>query len=183
MSPREKRTVLIGSVAIVVYLAVFFGSKSFGGLGAIRADYENQVRAAHTLRAEVDIYKNRAEKLGRLMERSRLDPGKLSTNTVVGQTSAALQQAAMSNGLQLGAIRESVARSNPREIGTIQLDAMGPPIAILNFLARMDKLGFPVLVDSIQYSSDPRGPGMLRLHLNLIVLDFEQWKPRPPSHA
>ena len=183
LSPSEQRTVRLGGIGIAVYLALFFGIKGFGGLGAVRADYERQVRAAHALRAEVQAYETRALRLQRLMERLQIDPGKISTNTIVAQTSAALQQAAQSGGIIVGAVRESMARTTERELGTIQFDAKGPPPAVLNFIARLDRLGFPVAVESVQLSADSRGPGMLKVHLNLVVLDFEQWKPRPSSHA
>ena len=183
LSPREKRTVRIAAIGTALYLAVFFGSKGLGGLGALRAEHERQLRAAQSLRSEGETYRTRARKLQRLMDRSLIDPGKLSTNTVVAQTSAALQSAAQSGGLQLGAVRESMARSTERELGTIGFDATGQPAAILGFVARLDKLGFPVVVESLQLGTDPRMPGMVRVHLNLIVLDFEQWKTRPPSHA
>ncbi|KAB2664314.1 MAG: hypothetical protein DVB31_09980 [Verrucomicrobia bacterium] len=183
LTPREQRTVRLAAIGIAVYLALFFGFKGFAGLGAMRADHERLVRAANALRSEVQTYQTRALKLQRLMDRTQLDPGRLSTNTVVAQTSAALQLAAQSGGLQLGAVRESVARSTEREMGTIQFEAMGQPAAVLGFMARLDKLGFPVVVESVQLGADSRGPGMLRIHLNLIVLDFEQWKSRQPSHA
>lgn len=183
LTPSERRTVRIGGIGVVIYLVLFFGLKGSQSLAAHRAAYERQVRAAHLLRSEVEIHEARALKLQRLMERTRIDPGQLSTNTVVAQTSAALQQAAQSGGLQLQAVRESLARSGQREIGTIQLDATGQPTAVLGFVARLERIGFPVVIESLQFSPDPRGPGMLKVHLNLVVLDFEQWKARPSSHA
>jgi hypothetical protein len=101
------------------------------GASSLRAAYDQQVRAAQTLRSEVQTYEVRALRLQRLMEWLQLEPGKVATNSIIAQTSAALQQAAVAGGLQIGSIRESVARSSERELGTIQLDATGLPVSIL----------------------------------------------------
>ena len=51
------------------------------------------------------------------------------------------------------------------------------------FLQRLPTLGFPLLVDSVQISSDPMRPGMMKLNITVIVLDFDQWKNQEASHA
>ena len=183
LTEREKRTVRIAGIGILIYLTLFFGIKLIKGARTMRAAYDQQVQATQTLRSEVQTYEVRAQRLQRLMERLQLEPGKVATNSIIAQTSAALQQAALAGGLQVASIRESVARSSERELGTIQLDATGQPPSVMNFLARLEHLGFPVIVDAVQLSSEPRGPGMLKAHLSLIILDFEQWKPRKAPHA
>lgn len=183
LNEREQRTVRLGGIGLAVYLLLFFGVKALHGLGALRADYDRQVRVAHTLKAEVHTYETRTARLKRLMERLRLDPGTLSPQTVVSKTTAALQTAAMGGGLQLGPIRESPVRNTEQELGSIQFDATGQPQAITRFLAGLNQLGVPILVESVQLSTDSRGPGMLKMHLNLILLDFETWKRRNPNHA
>jgi hypothetical protein len=183
LTPSERRTVRLAAIGIGLYLALFFGFKSFQGFGQVRTEYDRLVRSAHTLRQEVEPYRTRAEKLQRLIDRTQIDPGTLTTNTVVGLTSAALQSAATAGGLQLGPVRESLARTTEREVGSIQFDAMGPAAAVMGFVARLGTLGVPVVVDSVQITGDPRGPGMLKLHLSLIILDFDQWKTREVTRA
>lgn len=183
ITEREQRTLRIAGIGILLYLTLFFGAKLIKGASSLRAAYDQQVRAAQTLRSEVQTYEVRALRLQRLMEQLQLEPGKVATNSIIAQTSAALQQAAVAGGLQIGSIRESVARSSERELGTIQLDATGLPLSIMSFLARLEHLGFPVIVDAVQLSSEPRGPGMLKVNFSLIILDFEQWKPRKAPHA
>jgi hypothetical protein len=183
LNSSERRTVRIGGIGIAIYLALFFGLKAFSGVGALRADYARLVRSAHSLRQEIEPYQTRAGRLQRMIDRFQFDPGKLSTNTVVGQASAALQLAAAGGGLQLGPVRESLARSTEKELGTIQFDATGPAAAVMGFVARLGTLGVPVVVDSVQINADPRGPGMLKLHLSVIVLDFDQWRPREAAHV
>ncbi len=183
LTPSEQRTVRIGGIGIALYLAVFFGTKLFGGVVAVRADYARMRDSARSLRQEIEPYKTRAERLQRMVDRFQFDPGKLTTNSVVGQASAALQRAATGGGLQLGPVRESLARTTEKESGTIQFDATGPAAAVMGFIARLGTLGVPVVVDSMQINADPRGPGMLKLHLTVIVLDFDQWKPREANRV
>lgn len=183
LSSSERRTLRLGSIALAVYLVAFFGVKWVRAANALRDDHLQLSRTAASLKAEVERYEIRAERLGRLMNRLQIDPAALRTNTVVGQTSAALQKAAQAQGLQLGSIRENPSRSTERELGSIQFDATGPTQAVLGFLARLDSLGVPVVIDSIQCSGNPRGPGQLKLQLQVIILDFDQWKPKEPSRA
>ena len=183
LTEREQKTVRIGGIGLGIYLLLFFGFKGAHGLRAIRADYDKKVRTAYDLRREVQTYETRTARLKRMMDRLRLDPGKLSPQTVVAQTTAALQTAAMSGGLGLGPIRESLARATEQELGSIQFDATGQPQAVARFLAGLNQLGVPIIVESVQLSSDPRGPGVIKMHLNLTLLDFEQWKRRSPTHA
>lgn len=183
MTNREKRTLRRAGIGISAYLAIFLGFKGYLRMEAIRADYDRLARTAQTLRFEVEPYQTRAARLQRLMERLQLDPGRITTNTAVGQTSAAIQRAATAGGLQLGPIRESVGRSSERELGAIQFDATGQSPAVFAFLARINTLGFPIVVESVQLTPEPQGPGMVKLHLTITILDYEQWKLREASHA
>ena len=183
LTEREQRTVRLGGIGLAVYLLLFFGFKAAHGLGALRVDYDRQLRTAHNLKSEVRTYETRVARLKRLMERLHLDPGTLTPQTVVSKTTAALQTAAMGGGLQLGPIRESLVRGTEQEMGSIQFDATGQPQAVTKFLAGLNQLGVPIVVESVQLTSEPRGPGMIKMHLNLIILDFEQWKRRNPTHA
>ncbi len=183
LSSSERRTLRLGSIALALYLVAFFGVKWARAANAIRTDHLQLSRTATSLKAEVERYQIRAERLGRLMNRLQIDPSTLRTNTVVGETSAALQKAAQAQGLQVGSIRESPSRSTERELGSIQFDATGPTQAVLAFLARLDSLGVPVVIDSIQCSGNPRGPGQLKIQLQVIILDLDQWKPKEPTRA
>lgn len=183
LTPSEQRTLRLGAIGLAVYLVAFFGLKWFKAADAVRRDYTRLQQTASSLRAEVDRYQVRAERLDKLIQRLQVDPGTLRTNTVVGEASAALQRAAQAQGLQVGSVRESVNRANEKELGSIQFDAAGPAQAVLGFLARLNRLGVPVLVDSVQCTGNPRGPGQLKLLLNVIILDFDQWKAREVTRA
>ena len=64
----------------------------------------------------------------------------------------------------------------------MQLEGAGPVPAVTAFLHRLDTLGFPLIVDSVQLSPEPR-PGMLKLNLTIIILDFDQWKKEEVPNA
>ena len=50
-------------------------------------------------------------------------------------------------------------------------------------LHRLETLGYPLILDSVQISSDPTKPGMIKLNLTIIILDFEQWKKEEPRNV
>ncbi len=98
-----------------------------------------------------------------MMEEFHLDPTKLKKETVVSDASAAIQQAAKSGGLQLGPIRESPAHGAGKALATVQLESSGQVPAVLTFLASLNSIGFPVVVDSVQFTADnmPARPGQI----------------------
>jgi hypothetical protein len=58
----------------------------------------------------------------------------------------------------------------------MQLEGMGQPRSMISFLERLNTLGFPLLIDNVQISADPTKPGMVKLSLTIVILDYEQWK-------
>jgi hypothetical protein len=101
----------------------------------------------------------------------------------MADVSAAIQKAAMSGGVALGPVRESSPRPGTKELATIQLEGMGPPKALLAFLATVETLGFPLVVDSVQISADPARPGAVKLNLTIVILEYEQWKNQEAQRA
>ena len=45
------------------------------------------------------------------------------------------------------------------------------------------QVGYPLVIDSVQVTADPMQPGMLKMALTIIVLDYEQWKKPEAGHA
>ncbi len=175
LTDRDRRTLKFASIGLVVYLALFVGWRGFSTLNQRREAYVRLQREATDLRVKLELYESRAIRLQRLMEAHQMDPSKLNRTTLVAQASAALQQSAMQGGVQLGPIRETLARAAERELGTIQLEANGQVPALLGFLHRLRGLGFPLVIDGLQFTSEPTRPGMIKLRLGLILLNFEQW--------
>ena len=96
---------------------------------------------------------------------------------------ALANRTASSSGIQVGPIRESPAKTSAKELATLQFEGSGPIPAILGLFQRLQTLGYPVIVDSVQITPDPSRPGQLKLNLTLVILDFDQWKTEGKSHA
>ncbi len=182
LTGHEKRTIRFAAVGISIYLLLFGGLRCWKYLEKKRADYQRLSKEASGLRQEVQPYENKVLLLKKLMESLRIDPAKLSRASVVGSASSAIQKAAATGGLKLGPIRESPARPSTKELASMQLEGSGPVPAVTAFLHRLDTLGFPLIVDSVQLSPEPR-PGMLKLNLTIIILDFDQWKKEEVPNA
>jgi hypothetical protein len=105
-----------------------------------------------------------------------MDPAKLSNASLVADASAAIQKAATTGGVQLGPIRETRARASSKELTTMQLEGSGPVTAIVTFLHRLESVGYPLIVDSVQLNPEASKPGMVKVTLTITILDFEQWK-------
>jgi hypothetical protein len=186
LSDHEKRTIRYAVVGISIYLVLFGGLRGWKYLEKKRADYQHLVKEASGLRQEVQPYETKVLLVKKLMENTHIDPAKLSRATVVGSASSAIQKAAATGGLGLGPIRESSARASTKELASMQLEGAGPVQAVTTFLHRLDTLGFPLIVDSVQLSPQPTRPGMpamLKLNLTIIILDFDQWKKEEVANA
>jgi hypothetical protein len=182
LTPREKRTVRLGTVAVAIYLVCFCGLQAGKYLAKRRQAYQALMHQAAELKQEIRLYEDRIVTTRKLMEEFRLDPAKLSPVTVVAEASAAIQKSAMGSGVQLGQVREAPGRPSSKELASIQLEAVGQVPAVMGFLKRLESVGFPLIVDSVQLTSDMR-PGQLKMSLTILVLDFTQWKKEEAPHA
>src|SRR5213592_241075 len=182
LSDHEKRTIRYAAVGISIYLVLFGGLRCWKYLEKRRADYQHLVKEASGLRQEIQPYEDKVLLVKKLMESFHIDPAKLSRASVVGAASDAIQKAAAAGGLGLGPIRESPARPSTKELASMQMEGSGPVPAVTTFLLRLETLGYPMIVDSVQLSPEPR-PGMLKLNLTIIILDFDQWKKEEVPNA
>jgi hypothetical protein len=176
LTDHEKRTIRIAAIGLSAYLVLFFGLRVWRSAEAGRKQYEQLVQQANRTRRDVLPYGNRALLLEKFQETYRMDPQRLSRTTLVAQASAAIQNAAKSGGIQLGPIRETPGRTSGQELTSMQLEGSGQARSIITLLGRLENLGFPLIIDSLQISPDTRKPGMVKMTLQIIVLDFEQWK-------
>jgi hypothetical protein len=175
---QEKRTIRIAAVCVFVYLALFYGPGVRNYFTARREGYDKLVQQARDLRAVIKPYEEKIAAATNLMDRFRMDPVKLKRSSVVAEASAAIQQAAAAEGVGVGPIRETPGRPSAREAGSIQFEGSGPIAAVMGLLHHLDGIGFPVIIDTVQISSDPRMPNILKVNLTVVVLDFDAWKPK-----
>jgi hypothetical protein len=182
LTPHEKRTVRFGAAVIVIYLLVFGGLQVWRYFVRCRADYQQLVSQADRVKQEVRLYDDRVSVVKKLMESLRLDPAKLARTSVGAEASAAIQKAALSGGVQVGPVRESPARPSSKELATVQLEGTGPVPAVMGLLSRLESVGFPLIIDSVQLTPDMR-PGQLKVNLTILILDFDQWTKEGAPHA
>ncbi len=183
LTDQEKRTIRFAVVGLSIYLVLFGGLRCWKYLEKKRADYQLLVKQASALRLEVQPYENKVLLVKKFMEGLRIDPAKVTRASLVGSASSAIQKAAAAGGLKLGPIRETAARPSTKELASMQLEGAGPVPAVTTFLHRLDTLGYPLILDSVQLSPEPTRPGMLKLTLTIIILDFEQWKKEEGPNA
>jgi hypothetical protein len=175
---REKRTIRIAAVCLAIYLALFYGPVARNYLRARRQAYEQLVQQARDLRNVIKPYEEKVATATNLMDRFHMDPGKLKHSSVVAEASAAIQQIAASEKVAVGPIRETPGRPSAREAGSIQFEGTGPIAAVMDLLHNLDRSGFPVIIDAVQFTSDPRAPNGLKVNLTIVVLDYDAWKPK-----
>jgi hypothetical protein len=178
LTEREKRIVRIAGAGIVIYLALFYGGRFFE---KSRSEYRQLVTEAENLRRQTLPFENKVQVVKKLMDDFHMDPAKLKKATVVADASAAIQNRAKTGGVQLGPIRESMTPGQGKGLATVQLEGSGQIPAMLAFLGGLGRIGFPVIVDSVQFTAVIGRPGQVKMNLTIIILDFDQQKE--VSHA
>jgi hypothetical protein len=69
-------------------------------------------------------------------------------------------------------------------LATMQLEGSGQIPAVLSFLAGLNTIGFPLVVDSVQFTADNSRPGQIKMSLTILILDFDQQKvTKEATHA
>ncbi len=183
LTEREKRTVRIAAIGISLYLVLFIGFRAWQKLEAGRASYQQLLERVQREQQDVRMAENKVLLFEKLTNAYHLDPRKLPKETLVAEASSALQNAARQGGFQLGPVRETAGRSNGRELSTIQFDGFGPLPAALTMIHKIQTLGYPVLIDSLQVSQDPTKPGMLKVNATVVILNFDQWRTEEVPNA
>jgi hypothetical protein len=183
ISEKDKRTLRLAGIALAIYLALFFGFRSWKSLEKSRADFQQLVRKVEREQLETRRQESDLLLFEKLSDLYKLDPRKLPKETLVAEASAAIQNAARQGGFQLTSVRETSGRAAGRELSSIQLDGMGPLPAALNLVHTLQALGFPVVIESMQLVQEANKPGMLKVNLILVILNFEQWQKGTGSNA
>lgn len=183
LTPRDKRILRIAGIAIALYLILFYGVRGLLALEASRARYAQLVQKVRGLGLEAQQYENKVLKLEKLKKASRIELAGLQRDSLAGDASGAIQRAAQSSGIKLGPVRESPGSSTGKELAAMQLEATGPIPGALSLLHRLDTLGFPLVVDSLQIDPDSRKPGEVKLILRVVLLDIDHWRKKEKPNA
>ena len=183
LNDREKRTMRIALICIGAYGLIFGGLKASGFLRAKQKAYQDVLAKATKMQADLQLYQDKADKSKKWMETFHMDPAKLSRPAVMAGVSAAIQKAAQGGGVQMGPIREVQGRTSAQDLGSMQLEGTGPVPSLMAFLNKLETLGYPVIIDRIQFSTEASKPNSLKLSLTIVILDFEKWQPAGGPNA
>jgi hypothetical protein len=175
-SEKDKRTLRFAAIAIAAYLVLFFGFKLRGKLEKTRLEYQQMLVYADRLKREITPIENKFLLLAKLKEHSNIDASKLSRATVVAEASSAIQKAAMEGGIKLGPLRESASRSSGKELASMRIEGMGQIAPIMIFCHKLQSLGYPMVIETLNLAPQQNPPGMLKVNLTVVLFDFEQWK-------
>ena len=176
ITERDKRTLRLAGIGIAIYLALFFGVRGWKGLEARRTSYQQLVTQVQREEQAAHAYENKVLLFQKYRDAFRLDPARLPRETLVAEASAAIQNAAREDGLQLGPVREAPGRTAGRELATIQLEGTGPLPSTLGLIHKLQTLGYPVVIDTLQLTPDAGKPGTLKINATLVILNFEYWR-------
>lgn len=176
LTQRDKRTIRIAAIGVSAYLLLFYGIDGWKRLETIRSNYDDLTRDATTARLEMERYENKILLIEKLKKSLRTEVPPPARESLVGRVGGAIQDAATASGVKLGPVRESPGSANGRELASIQLEATGPVPGVMTLLHRLQSLGYPLIIDSVQINTDPKQPAALKLNLRLALLDYESWK-------
>lgn len=179
MTDRDRKTIRFAAIGLAIYLVAFFGYKFLKGGGRNQADAQTLARQADQLQNEVRALENKALLYEKLSGLYRLDPRKIKKETLVADASAAIQNAAQQGGIQLGPFREAPGRPTARELTTIQVEGSGPVPAALGLVHRLQTLGFPLIIESVQFGPAQGRPGQLKVNVTIVILNYDQFKEGP----
>ncbi len=183
LNDKEKRTIRYGAIALSIYLLAFYGKGCLGGLETQRDHYATLTQEVR----EWDAYQETLETKRLLLEKMRgrfaLDLASVSSSTLVADTSAAIQSTLQASGFQIGPVRESPGRATSHEAAFLRFETTGPAKAALLLIHRLERVGFPILIDSLQMKQDPKKPGMMELTFQVVVLDYSRWKQEDTRHG
>jgi len=183
LTDHEKRTIRIGAAIVGIVLVGSLLLQAARFLERQRTQYAGLLREADSLKGEIRLYTGKAASAEKLMDAFKLDPVKLTNSTVVAEASAAIQKAAAAGGIGVGAVRESSARAANKELATVQIEGTGPVPSVTAFLSRVESVGYPLIIESVQLTPVQNPPGQMKMNLTIVILDFDQWKKEGAPHA
>ena len=183
LTASEKRTLRLAAMVLGGCLFLLVAYKIFNFLENRHLTYLKIAAEAQALKTESQTYPDKVAMVKKLMDDFQLDPAKLVKSSVMAEASAAIQKAANGGGVKPGTIRESPGHASKKELGTIQFEGAGQVASVMALLHRLPLLGYPLVIDSVQLTSDPMRPDQMKIALTIIVLDFDWWKKEEAPHA
>ena len=178
MSERDKKLIRFTSIGLGIYLVIFFGFELLAKAEEARRSYKALVSEARNFNDMLKPYETRILLLEKLRKDLNVEPGGLDSETLVADVSAAIQEAAGQCGLGLGPLQESPSRATGATLTTMRLSGEGQIESIIKFVHAAPRLGFPILIETLNVSGDESSGAQRRFDMELRVLDYKNWKPQ-----
>jgi hypothetical protein len=61
----------------------------------------------------------------------------------------------------------------------MQVEGSGQVASALQLLHRLRTLGYPLLIDSVQFGPAQGRPGQIKVNVSITILNYDQWKEGP----
>ena len=176
LSERDRRLIRFTVIGVGIYLLLFFGFKGWRSAEKSLVNYQQLVSEAEAIADRVRPYENRALLIEKLRSQLKFAATEREPEVLIAEASAAIQGAARESGVKVGSIRESVGRVSAKELASMQIECAGTVGSLVAFLHRFNTMDVPVIVDSIQLTTDPKKPGALRWVLAVVIANPAAWK-------
>lgn len=183
LSEREKRTIRLAAVLVMIYLAGVYGLKGWRYVEAVGDQYGELKLQVRTLNTEILRERAKAQRLANLKKSLRIDLERLRQVTAVAEAREAVFKAAQQLGVQLGPSRETQGRSAARELAVLHLEGQGQTPSVVHFVHSLKSLGYPLVLDRLQISAVPGKPGQVKLSLSVALLNYAAWKKPEKTSA
>lgn len=183
LQPREKRTVRLAVVILGIYLLGFYGLRLWRHIEAKRVEFGELRFKLSQLEREVRQEEEKRRSVERLKKSLALDLEKLSEDTVVAETLAAIQEAARTHTVNLGTSKEAQENPSSRELAIFQLEGNGSLDGVSKFLHTLGHLGYPLIIDHLTLKPMGKEPGHVRLTLRVALVNFKGWKNQGDGRA
>ena len=183
MSEKDKRTLRYGAIAIIVYLSLFYGKSLLGLFEGNRQDYFKKLDEAEQLGALFRSYETKGMKIEKLRGQLGINVHDLSNTNLVGNVGRKIQELVKASGYKMGQIREVAGRGGQGVAATLQIEGTGPLKSLMPLMHRFRHTGYPLIIDSMNIRAEKRKPGQLQWSVDVIILDYSQWKQRGGNRA
>jgi hypothetical protein len=183
LTAREKRTVAIGAAIAGLYLFLLGALEGVTWLEDRRREHADLQSRIGALRVGNLGEAAKREKLAALVEKWKLLPESFVPESVVARARSLLLSTAVECQVGITTSRETSSALAERESGRVHVEGMGPSVAVVRLLSRLDGLGLPLIVDRLTLDANPQQPDFLRLGLDVVVLNPNAWKPPEASNV
>lgn len=178
MTDHDKKVIRFACIGLIAYLAIFYGRGAFSGLEAKRAAYMNARNEAKEFHKKLKPYETQLLLLEKLRKDRQINLEELNSDTLVADASTAIQIAANQCGVALGPLQETPSRGDASTLTMFRLSGEGPIDGVVNLIYTLRRIGFPLIIDSLNLDGGEFGGDTQKFDLELRIIDYNNWQPQ-----